>query len=219
VLALVSMSGKIRIAFIVLDVLVLVATESRTSQIATVVAFIIYFILRRSKSADLSGSQYGSWKRILAILASVGFIALALYFVLTSTDSSFSNRGTIWTQALALIEARPLFGLGISQWVTSQSVGLLPDYFPHSLYVYLLFAGGWIAVGIFSILVIAFLKQDSPRSFSMQGRASLMAVLLVAGIGEVVWNPTSLDGLTWYILAIQAHASERPLPDPISKGA
>jgi O-antigen ligase len=100
----------------------------------------------------------------------------------------------------------------LSRWHELQAVGLLSFHFAHSEYLELVFAGGLVGLALFTAAQTVLIRT------LLRGSAGLLpagpaAVLAVLGLTEVVWNPLTVDGFSWMLVAALLLASApRPLP-------
>ncbi len=194
----------------------LLATESRTAQYALLTTFAIVFAawLGRRIVKKGPGRADTAAKRALVTLVPIASVAVAARLVLTSTGDDFSGRGHVWASAVSLWRGHELAGLGVDAWEINQQNGLLPpQLYAHSVYVFLAFSGGLVALLIFVLLV----RQAMLSALRQDGRLLPALVLglafLLPGLLEVVWNPVAIDGFTWFPLALVV-ASGGPGPDP-----
>jgi len=196
----------------------LLATESRTAQYALLTTFALVFAAwlgsRIVKSRP--GRTDSTAKRALITLVPVLTVAVAARLVLTSADDDFSGRGHIWGRAVDLWQGHEIAGLGVDAWEINQQNGLLPpQLYAHSVYVFLAFSGGIVAILIFVLLV----RQAMLSALRQDGRLLPGLVLglafLLPGLLEVIWNPVAIDGFTWFPLAlVVASGSPSPGLDP-----
>ncbi|WP_434618310.1 O-antigen ligase family protein [Arthrobacter sp. A5] len=183
--------------------LVLYATESRTSQLAFLVALLSWGLISitnnsRSSSYLIVDEQRQSRRLIISLrffrLLLVSIFASGFYFLVSAEPESFSNRGGIWIRGLLALGPDWVMGLGMDRWSFLQSVGLLPPLFPHSQYLLLLFGGGALAVvALFALFNCALKTSLVSNEYPAFGTAYIM-FLAVMGITEAFWNPVALDG-------------------------
>ncbi len=95
---------------------------------------------------------------VVAASSILAIFGIALTLLFTATPSTLSNRGNIWTSALAALEGQYAFGLGLDRWEPLTQLGYLPEHFPHNGYLLILFSGGVVAL----LLFFAFLVQVAP---------------------------------------------------------
>ncbi|MEU8260769.1 O-antigen ligase family protein [Micromonospora sp. NPDC048999] len=193
--------------------LIIVATGSRTSYLAVAAAgawALGSFLIERRRR----------YERIhLAVCAGLVLVSVtaATYLMWSATKTTLSNRGNIWIHAREYLAGMQATGVGVSKWYHLRDVGEAPTHFFHSGYVLAIFAGGFIALAIWSAWAASLLHGAvlDGRAFSAK---TPMVLLLVYSFTEVVWNPLSVDGLSWIFLALMltrsATASANPLPVP-----
>jgi len=88
---------------------------------------------------------------------------------------------------------------------------VLPQHFAHSQYLYLYFAGGFIALALFTMLVAMLLRRDGADSWgSLIRQKTPVIAFAIGGLTEVIWNPISLDGFTWIATALLAIRLAQP---------
>jgi hypothetical protein len=186
--------------------LILVATESRTSQIAAAALCLVYFGLwtveRLSRGA--SGSAQGlharavDWQRLLRFCVTgvllLSITGTGLYLLWNSDYTDFSNRGGTWIRGIAALEGSFVFGLGIDRWAVLQDYGLVPQLYPHSEYLLMLFSAGAVGVLLlFFFLVVASWRLSASDSGLYVFGSSYILLFSVFGLTEVTWNPVTLD--------------------------
>ncbi|MFG1655483.1 O-antigen ligase family protein [Micromonospora chersina] len=197
VAALCAMRRRELLVTATLCLLVIVATGSRTSYLALAAG-----------AAWLAGSylleRWRRFERIPLVLSAglvVVFGAAATYLMWSADRSTLSNRGNIWVHARDYIAERKVTGVGVSKWYYLRDVGEAPTHFFHSGYVLAIFAGGFIALVIWGIWASALLhgRVRDGRAFTAKAPVVLF---LVYSVTEVVWNPLSVDGLSWIFLLL-----------------
>lgn len=180
-----------------LCLLVIVATGSRTSYLALAAG-----------AAWLAGSylleRWRRFERIPLVLSAglvVVFAAGASYLMWSADRATLSNRGNIWVHAREYIAARKATGVGVSKWYYLRDVGEAPTHFFHSGYVLTIFAGGFIALVIWGLWATALLHGRVRDGRAFTAKAPFV-LLLIYSVTEVVWNPLSVDGLSWIFLLL-----------------
>lgn len=196
-------------------VLVLYATESRTSQIALGCAFIAVILLKlwnasrttegmpgNANSLRISSGQVHFFGGVTVLIAVLGY-----YLIAHAEPSSFSNRGGIWIRGMAALGGDWVLGLGLDRWTFLQTIGLLPPLFPHSEYLLLLFGGGLVGVALMLLTLVASIAKsgllDAPFAI---GFTIFLAVL---GLTEAYWNPATFDGHTMLVVPLMVLLSQR----------
>ncbi|MGK0716094.1 hypothetical protein ACR5KS_08530 [Leucobacter sp. W1153] len=212
VLHLVSFGLKRSLYLLPLTLLWLLATESRTAQAALLAAALVMCI------AWLGGvflgrpqrNGRGFSKQILTVTVPLLFFMIAIYLVVTSERNDFSGRGWVWGNALELLRGHEVVGLGLDAWAIHQATGALPPHLgAHSVFLFLGFSGGIVALALLFLLI----RQTLAASLHHEGRLAPMlaftVAFLVLGLQEVVWNPASIDGMSWIGLAFVAMGTRR----------
>ena len=113
-----------------------------------------------------------------------------------------------------------VFGLGIDQWDPLTLADVIPAHFPHSEYLLLLFSGGYVALLLFLAFIWSSLVHPHADPEGVIARLLLVTTFLALGLTEVSWNPLTVDGLSWTVLALvavgvssgAANGSGDPLP-------
>jgi O-antigen ligase len=220
-LALVFLSGTTRFITTLATLSVLVATESRTSQLAYAVGLALWATARLVHRLQ-PRATHGTGSAMLRLLLPVLTTVVALILITTATPSSFSNRGNIWVRAWAALEGHRLAGLGLQRWDVLQSGRVLPDHYPHSEYLLILFSGGFIGL----IILVAWAVRSSHvagTQLATQLQALVLpAGFLIAGLAEIVWNPLAVDGLLWTALAVStvaANLRDAPTTVPVTESS
>lgn len=179
---------------------VLVTTESRTSQVALVialaVAFVGAFVARRSPLL----------LRLAAILLPPAFLGIGLAMVFTASLSQYSNRGTIWMLGRTAAADHWVYGSGIDNW----SLHVLARNYTHSEALLLLYGGGAIATALYSLFIFAVIRNIHADNLGVG--LGLVALILVLGLLEVVANPAGLDATAQQIVALLIVGSVRGDP-------
>lgn len=190
--------------------LVLVATESRTSQLALACSLSLMLILNLINRADGSRAKgykekplrHAVLKYNLVALIIAAVFATAFYMILSADPVSFSNRGNIWIRGINALGDSWSVGLGLDRWTFLQTVGLLPQLFPHSQYLLLLFGGGIAAVLLLFILFAATLSEAKSNAVVFGHVAGYVLFLAILGLTEAYWNPIAFDGHTMLVLPL-----------------
>lgn len=198
----------------------LMATESRTSQYALIAALLVSISLKLgSRIVKTSPKRVdGLANRLLLTLVPLGFVAVAIYLAMVSERTDFSGRGWVWQSAVTALQGREIIGLGLDTWDIYQEAGRLPSHLgAHSIYVFLAFSGGIIALGIFVLFVRNAMISSLRSEGGLFPGLPIGVAFLVLGLLEVVWNPAAIDGFTWIPLALvltqRAASSECILPE------
>jgi hypothetical protein len=198
ILVLVSLRGRVRVWAAALCIVILVASGSRTSILVFAMAVFILIVWRRRESPHA---------RPFAVRAlAIGIVPpLVGWIMVTKANShSFSDRGSIWQQALATMPGHYLTGQGVDQWYVLQDAGLVPDHFPHSQILLIMFSGGTIAAALYCVWLWAACAQALRLNPGDPGVALFLITFAMIGLTEVVWNPLTFDGLTWAAMALSA---------------
>ncbi|EID15462.1 O-antigen ligase family protein [Mycolicibacterium phlei] len=185
----------------------LIATVSRTSAIALAIAVVTYLLAgvltnHRAPSKLMAG--------ITAIVVVVVPTVMGVRLIYTSGDDALSNRGRVWTLGRLAIEESPFTGAGVDAWAYMQETGEVSSrHFTHSLYLFLLFSGGAIAL-IFFVATMARLVYNGIVNWESIGKGTVLPIVfLICGMTEGTWNPLTVDGLTWIFLAVIAASGPR----------
>ncbi len=192
----------------------LLAAESRTAQYALLAGLIAALLisLKRKILKPPSGRKgLGFGGRSVVVLLPLAFVLLAAWLAITASPQDFSNRGSIWIRTTLFVREEPFIGLGVDRWAQLQATGLLPEHFPHSLYLFVAFSGGLIGI----LLLFLWLSSSMLTSAKQTGHASASLVLgivfMTLGLLEVVWNPVAIDGTSWMPLMLMAvRSSSQP---------
>ncbi|MFV2102839.1 O-antigen ligase family protein [Micromonospora sp. LOL_024] len=192
VAAVCALRGVERVAVLAFCLLVIVATGSRTSYmaLAAVVVWVFgAFLLERRR-------PYPRINVALCAALVVGAAATAIYLTWSASRSTLSNRGNIWIHVREYISGAEGIGVGVSKWYYLRDVGDAPHHFFHSGYVLAIFSGGFVALTLWGLLLVTLLRAPviDDRAFSAKAP---VALFVIYSFTEVVWNPLSVDGLTW----------------------
>lgn len=193
-----------------LIVMWLLATGSRTAQnglLAGLVAWLV--LLGGARLVKVRPERVdGVGHRLFLTLIPVAFVLLGGYLVITSSRGDFSGRGLPWARGFDVLQGNLLAGLGVDAWALNQRAGLLPRQLgPHSLYLFLAFSGGVVALVLFALFVRQTLVMSLRRERRLSTGVPLVVVFLVFGLLEVAWNPLAVDGFAWFALALALGAT------------
>ncbi|QOC93249.1 O-antigen ligase family protein [Micromonospora craniellae] len=200
-----------RWAVVTFCLLVIVATGSRTSYLA--LAAVGVWVL---------GAWMMEWRRpyqrihfVLCVPLVVGAVAVATYLAWSASKTTLSNRGNIWIHAREYIAGSEGTGVGVSKWYYLRDIGEAPHHFFHSGYVLAIFSGGFVALTLWGLLLATLLRAPVVDGRAFSAKAPV-ALFVIYSFTEVVWNPLSVDGLTWIfvlmVLTGSALGSTGPVP-------
>lgn len=193
--------------------LIIVATGSRTSYLALAAG-----------AAWLAGSWLIERRRrvtrihlALCVGLVLTFLTAATYLTWSADRTTLSNRGNIWVHAREYIADMKVTGVGVSKWYHLRDIGAAPTHFFHSGYVLAIFAGGFVALAIWGLWATALLHGRVLDGRAFTAKAPVV-LFLVYSFTEVVWNPLSVDGLSWIFITLMlirsAGASTDAVPAP-----
>lgn len=200
------MQGPLRVAVGAVMLLVLVATDSRTSQIAVAMGLLVGLLIKFRPGGDRRRPVSYQTMALLAWPTVVVGTALGIYLVYAFDDGDFSNRANTWARGITVLDNRWPIGLGGQAWSDYQDLGALPKLFPHSEYLLLLFWGGMFAVLGYSVLLALVACRSTRASALVPLCCSLVMFLLTLGLTEAFWNPTAVDGHSFFIVLLLAFA-------------
>ncbi|MCG5448745.1 MULTISPECIES: O-antigen ligase family protein [Micromonospora] len=182
--------------------LIIVATGSRTSYlaIAAVGVWVVgAWLLERRRA-------YPQINFALCVAVVVGCVGMATYLTWSASKTTLSNRGNIWVHARDYIANSEVTGVGVSKWYYLRDIGEAPYHFFHSGYVLVIFSGGLVALTLWGLWLTALLhgRVTDGRAFSAKAP---VALFVIYSFTEVVWNPLSVDGLTWIFITMMLTTS------------
>lgn len=198
---------RLRFATLLLCALVLVVTNSRTSQIAAVLALAAMAV--SAVFQQRPGVARFGWPFVLPFTIVPTVLGIRLVFTAAPTD--FSNRGRIWHLGLQYFDGAWVVGKGMSAWPKVQ----LYDAFMHSQNLLLLFSGGLVAVALW--VVVCALALRNGRALGAPMAIGFMVLVLTRGLVELVWNPLGLDFTGLFViplLALVVPVSSEPATEP-----
>ncbi len=194
------------------------ASDSRNAWVSYALGFCVLLLAEKIRDRDL----FRSGVMMVGVLAGITLIFL---FVNETTQSLLLPRGTsfrpeIWDQAISRIfDGHAWFGLGINtenNFLVFESVIL----HPHNLYLSVLYQGGFVALGMFLLvlwrtlheLLLAYEDADAKLALGVLGLALPAYMLdgheLLDKIGStwfLIWLPVAIAvGLRWS-RALQKH--------------
>jgi len=218
---LLGLTGWLRLAGSLFMLTLLAATFSRTAMIAALVCLVVFILLALpARTHGLRSPATQPAPLGVAIAFGLAASGIGLWLVRSAAPGSFSNRGEIWRAAHDAFRERPLVGLGLHRWFELQSIGRLPEHFAHSQYLLLAFAGGYIAVLLYAVVLACGLRHCTSLPGQRWVGSLPVVALAVVGMTEVAWNPFTFDGLSWPVLAVLLLSLDEPpgwAPGPPSR--
>ncbi|MFE9202078.1 O-antigen ligase family protein [Micromonospora sp. NPDC007230] len=198
-----------RLAAVSFCLLIIVATGSRTSYlaIAAVGVWVVgALVLERRR-------PYPQINFAVCVALVVGAIGMATYLTWSASKTTLSNRGNIWIHVRDYIAGSEGTGVGVSKWYYLRDIGEAPYHFFHSGYVLAIFSGGFIALTLWGLWLAALLHGAVVDGRALSAKAPVV-LFVIYSFTEVVWNPLSVDGLTWIFVSMMATASAFVPTDP-----
>ena len=194
-----SKSWQKWIAIAALSAIVLI-TGSRTPLIAFATGVPLALLAART-SRKLDNGSYCP-KAVVGILPAVAVPVIGLYLAHHVAPADFSNRGYIWIQMNQLVPWNSVSGKGKTIYQTDLADGFFRGHYPSSEYMLLMFFGGLVGIGLYSIFVLTLWRQARAPSRRILA-LHLLPVLVFAtqGLDEVTWNAAALDQNLWVLLA------------------
>jgi hypothetical protein len=113
---------------IILGVLALVFTFSRSAWMAGVIAIVFTFSRMRKRESGIRNQE--SWKYISGVV--VYFILYSLFMIHDSTSESVIVRNQLNTSAISIIQQSPIFGVGLGNFLVK-----LPEALPSRMIYFL----------------------------------------------------------------------------------
>lgn len=187
------------------------ASDSRNAWVSVALGLCVLLLAERIRERD----RFRSGVIMVGMLAG---IALLLLFVNETTQAMLLPRGTsfrpeIWDQAFARIfDGHAWFGLGINTDNNFLVPGLVILH-PHNLYLSVLYQGGFVALGMFLLvlwktlheLLLAYDEADAKLALGLLGMALPAYMLdgheLLDKIGStwfLIWLPVAIAvGFRW----------------------
>ncbi|WFE44681.1 O-antigen ligase family protein [Verrucosispora sp. WMMD1129] len=187
-----ALRGAERLATAAFCVLVIVATGSRTSYLALVAVgvWVVGALLIERRR------QYSQIHLALCAGLVAAAAATAAYLTWSASRTTLSNRGNIWIHAREHIAGTEITGVGVSKWYLLRDLGEAPHHFFHSGYVLAIFSGGFVALALWGLVLVTLLRAPIVDGRVLSAKAPV-ALFVIYSFTEVVWNPLSVDGLTW----------------------
>jgi len=193
--------------FVLADIVLLAATQSRNSIIAAI----------GGSALVLAAGASQRWKRPL-LLGSFGFSCIPLGVVVQamrngdvpdfSAFSIFGTRQSLWPAVTTAIEASPVFGAGPSFIEPVQSLVADRDVsqvtHAHNQWLQLAGEGGLIAVILGFVFALSIVKQPSPRSGDKQMTQGLVLIFLLNTLSETPVSPYPAKIGTILVIALVA---------------
>lgn len=139
--------------------------------------------------------------RLMGLGCVVVIAASGLLVVTRSTGSEFSFRGRLWSAAVNSVDLSAVFGQGEVGWLKAQAAGIIPDHYPHSEYLLVLYFGGALGLVVLVGLHYLVLTKTIRDPSASWARIALTPTVMVMGVTEVFWDPTGLDAGLFTLLA------------------
>lgn len=175
-----------------------VLSGSRTALLALAIAVPVTYL----SMSRVARSIYG--QRIPVVVSVASPVVVGLFLVFSRGGSAFSMRGRIWQSATEFLKGdfdSLMFGLGSASWQRLQAAGTLPNHYPHSQNLALLFFGGGLSLALY-VWFLLYIGTSRSRVLRCWA-APLPAVLLaIYGATEVIWDPVSFNYGVWILLLI-----------------
>ncbi|PZG12802.1 hypothetical protein C1I95_25090 [Micromonospora craterilacus] len=199
-----------RWATVAFCLLIIVATGSRTSYLAlaAVGGWVLGALLLERRR------PYPRIHFALCVAPVVGAAAAASYLTWSASKTTLSNRGNIWIHVREYIAGAEGTGVGVSKWYYLRDIGEAPHHFFHSGYVLAIFSGGFVALALWTFLLATLLRAPVVDGRVLSAKAPV-ALFIVYSFTEVVWNPLSVDGLTWIFVLMVLTTSTLGSTDPV----
>ena len=171
----------------------LLASGSRTAMFSILVGVAVALAVGASMMLRIYG------RPAIRVFVALCVVVPGIWLVWNSDGDDFSRRGQIWSSALDQLGGFRLLGLGEQTWSLSQDAGLLPpSHYPHSQTLLLLYFGGAWAVAVYAWLISQVALPECGGRWAALGAS----VFGVAGLTEVVWDPTGFDIGFWMLLIL-----------------
>lgn len=200
-----SFKGALRWWLVVLTVLILVATDSRTCQIAVLIGLVVGWLIRSITITTRRNLPVRTFA-VAAWSTAVLFAGIGWFLAYNLTEGDFSNRANIWARGVGALGDHWVTGLGGEAWSVFQGTGALPQLFPHSQYLMMLFWGGVLGMVGYTWIMAASVNAAGRAPAHLPLAASIFAFLLALGLTEAFWNPTAVDGHSFLILLVLSMA-------------
>jgi hypothetical protein len=200
-----------RLAFVAAGVVILIASEARTSFVATAVGVGVIFVF----SPRIGRISIPAWLRI----GSVGLGLLALVIVLVGPDSDLNSRTPLWSTYFALWQTSPLDGVGESGIAQDINIGLIPGWASHAHSVYLDSLVRYGVIGLLTVLLTLtagmWICVKAAHAGAPVG-AALLATFIVGGLTETIidWRYLSIQGISMVAAVVLAAAWLRDRSGP-----
>jgi hypothetical protein len=157
---------------------------------------------------------------LVALVAGITFVGVRLAY--TAGANSFSNRGRRWAEIVSDVHATSLMGRSQAEYKYLLDRGSFFGHYPHSQYIALLYFGGIVALGLYSLMMYlccARVTADSRQALAI--RLAPMVCVLIYGLLEMAWNAATIDPTTWTLIAVLAASAsgsltvrDEPAADP-----
>lgn len=171
---------------------ILLASEARTSWIATLAGLAIIFL----STPKIWRIVLPLWVRIVTVL--IGLFGAIL--ILVGPDSDLNARTPLWQTYFDLWKKTPLSGIGETGINQNMTMGVIPGWasHAHSMYLDTLFRYGLLAFGlvIASLAIGAVIGIKAAQSKSAIGLALLVTFIFGALTETIIdWRYLSIQGL------------------------
>jgi O-antigen ligase len=175
-----------------------VATGSKTSTTAAVIAITVLFVVRPRLDATASTPR-AFLAGLMLFVAVVGSVALAQYHW---PPHALDDRGQLWSVARHYTSRSPWIGYGPDRWSQLYQSGEIPlsgQRSAHNQWMDILFAAGALGVILFVAMVAAMLSSAGRARPAV---AITLATLLILGAAEGTWQIGTVDSMSFTLLAV-----------------
>ena len=191
--------GNVRHGFVLYLAGMAIATGSRTSSLAAVVAVLAVFIVRPRVDAARAIGVRGA----VAGLVLAGALVASVYVVDAGYgDVTLTDRPALWSVASDYIDRSPWFGYGPARWETLYLSSEIPQAgtrSTHNQWMDVLFVAGGVGGALFvGMLAAALISAGRARPGAMLA----VATILMIGATEGVWSVGALDLLSFSLVAL-----------------
>lgn len=177
--------GRLRVIIVLIALLVIIATGSRTSLYLFAFGGAILSVGSARRAVARVNRGHGFGRLAMSVLVPSVAVVVGVLVLYRATPVSFSNRGAIWIEGLNALRGHALFGVGSDRWEVLRAVGRVPDHFTHSVYLLMFFAGGVVALVLFGVWVAAVVFRAA--AWDRLTAADLSLIVAFLGIGLIVF--------------------------------
>jgi O-Antigen ligase len=197
--------------FVLLAVTLVLASGSRTAQLASLVTVVLVLFYERARRTRRPANPV-----LPVLVCAISFAAAAALPFAGLDQNEFTGRVGLWDLALSRLSDTWLVGNGPDAWASLTGTGVISvvsAYSTHNQVVEVLFISGAIGLVVFTLMGCLVVARNKTRLAEL---AIIMAPILIASSTERPWTLGIADWVSWSVLlmlTVQFPARENDEPN------